>query len=65
MGVPRERNRLVPLKVMTTDRLTPLSNAAIEIPPVTTVDVIKPVSAMPVMMTDRFIFLAIRSRTST
>ena len=56
MGVARERNRLVPLKVMTTGRLTPLANAAIEIPPVMTVDVIKPVSVMPVMVTDRFIF---------
>ena len=65
MGVARKRNRLVPLKAMTTGRLTPLANAAIEIPPVMTVDVIKPVSVMPVMVTDRFIFLAIRSRTST
>ena len=49
---------------MPTGRPTLLANAAIEIPPVITVDVLKPVSTMPVIVINRFIFLAIRSRTS-
>ena len=64
MTVARERSRLVPLKAMPTGRLTPLANAAIEIPPVITVDVIRPVSPMPVIVLIRFSFLAILSRTS-
>ena len=64
MTVARERSRLVPLKAMPTGRPTPLANAAIEIPPVITVDVIKSVSTMPVIVLNRFIFLAIRSGTS-
>ena len=40
MVVARERSRLVPLKAIPTGRPTPLANAAIEIPPVITVDVI-------------------------
>ena len=64
MTVARERSRLVPLKAMPTGRLTSLKNAAIEVRPVITVDVIRPVSTMPVIVLNRFIFLAIRSRTS-
>ena len=64
MTVARERSRLVPLKAMPTGRPTPPANAAIEIPPVINVDVIKPVSRIPVIVLNRFIFLAIRSRTS-
>ena len=64
MTVARERSKLVPLKAMPTGRPTPLANAAIEIPPVITVDVIKPVSTIPVIVLNRFIFLAICSRTS-
>ena len=64
MAVARERSRLVPLKTMPTGRPTPLANAAIEIPPVITVDVIRPVSTMPVIVLNRFILLEIRSRTS-
>ena len=64
MTVARERSRLVPLKAMPTGNQTPLANAAIEIPPVITVDVIKPVSTIPVIVLNRFIFLAVRSRTS-
>ena len=64
MNVARERSRLVPLKAMSTGMPTPLANAAIEISPVITVDVIRPVSTMPVIVLNRFIFLAIRSRTS-
>ena len=41
--VAREKCRLAPLKAMSTDRPTPLANAAIEIPPVITVYVIRPV----------------------
>ena len=64
MTAARERSRLVPLRAMPTGRPTPLVNAAIEIPPVATVDVIRPVSTMLVIVLNRFIFLAIRSRTS-
>ena len=64
MTVARERSRLVPLKAMPTGRLTSLKNAAIEVRPVITVDVIRPVSTMPVIVLNHFIFLAIRLRTS-
>ena len=64
MAVARERSRLVPLKAIPTGNPTPLANAAIEIPPVITVDVIRPVSTIPVIVLNRFIFLAICSRTS-
>ena len=64
MNVDRERSRLVPLKTMPTGRPTPLANAAVEIPPVIIVDVIRPVSTMPVIVLNHFIFLAICSRTS-
>ena len=59
--VVRERSRLVPLKAMLRGRPTPLANAAIEFPPVITVDVIRPVSSMPVIVLNCFIFLAICS----
>ena len=45
-------------------RPTLLANAAIEIPPVITVDVLRPVSTMPVIVINRFIFLPFRSPTS-
>ena len=64
MTVARERSRLVPLKAMPTGSPTPLANAAIEIPPVITIDVIKPVSMIPVIVLNRFIFLAVRSQIS-
>ena len=64
MTVGRERSRLVPLKAMPTGRPTPLATTAIEIPSVITVDVIRSVSTMPVIVLNRFIFLTIRSRTS-
>ena len=64
MTVARERSRLVSLLAMPTGRPTPLANAAIEIPPGITVYVIRPMSTMPVIVLNRFIFLAIRSRTS-
>ena len=52
----RERRRLVPLRVIPTGRPTPLVNAATEIPPVVTVDVIRPVFTMLVIVLNRFIF---------
>ena len=64
MAVARERSRLLPLRVMPTGRPTPLAKAAVAIPPVITVDLINPVSRMPVIALNRFIFLAIQSRTS-
>ena len=64
MTVARETSKLVPLKAMPTGRPTPLANAAIEAHPVITVDVIRPVSTMLVIVLNRFIFSAIRSRTS-
>ena len=64
MAVARERSRLVPLKAMPTSRPAPLADAAMKIPPVITVDAIKPVSTIHVIVLNRLIFLAIRSRTS-
>ena len=60
MTVAGERSRLVQPKAAPTGRPTPLANAAIEIPPVITVDVIKPVSMIPVIVLNCFIFFAIR-----
>ena len=48
MTITGERRRLVPLKTMATGRPTPLGNAAIETPLLITVDVVRPVSTMPV-----------------
>ena len=64
IAVGRERGRLVQLKATPTGNQTPLVNAAIEIPLVITVDVIRPVSTIPVIVLNRFIFLTICSRTS-
>ena len=64
MTVARGRSRLVPFKAMATYNPTPLANAAIYTPPVITTDVIRPVSTIPVIILNRFIFLLIRSRTS-
>ena len=64
MTVARERGRLVPLKVMPMSRSTPLANAAMEIPPVITVDVIRTVSVILVIVLNRFIFFASRLRDS-
>ena len=63
MAVARERNRLVHLKAIPTGNPTPLANVAIDIPPVITVDVIRPVSTIPVIVLNRFIFLVNCSRT--
>ena len=59
MAVARERSRLVPRKAIPTGNPTPLANAAMLIPPVIIVDVIRPVSTIPVIVLNRFIFLAI------
>ena len=56
MTVARERSRLVALRVMPTGSATSLANAATEIPPVITVDVIRRVATMPVIVLDRFFF---------
>ena len=64
MTVVGERSRLAPLKAIPTGRPTPPANAAIEVPPVIIVDVIRPVSTMHVIVLNRFIFLAICSQTS-
>ena len=58
MAVARERSRLAPLKAIPTGNPTPLANAAILIPPVITVDIIRPVSTIPVIALNHFIFLA-------
>ena len=63
--VARERTKLVLSKAAPTGRPAPLANAAIEIPPVITVDVIRPVSMIPVIVLNCFFFfLVIASRTS-
>ena len=64
MVVAREESRLVPLNAVPTGRPAPLANAAIETPPVITVDVIRPVSTMLVTVLNGFISFAGRSRTS-
>ena len=64
MTVARERSRLVPPRAMPTGRATQLANAVIEIPPVITVDVIRPVFLTLVIVLNRFIFLEICSQTS-
>ena len=60
MAVARERIRLVPLKAIPTWNQTPVANTAMLIPPVITVDVIKPASTIPVIVLIHFIFLAVR-----
>ena len=64
IAVATERSRLVPLKVIPACNPTPLANAAMLIPPVIAFNVIRSVSTMPVIVLNRFIFLAICSRTS-
>ena len=63
MTVASERSRLVPPKAAPTGSPAPQANAVIEIPP-NSVDVIRPVSTMPVILLNRFILLVIRSKTS-
>ena len=56
MTVAKERSKLVPLNSMPTGRPTPLANAAILLPPVITVDVIRLVSATLVTVSKLSIF---------
>ena len=63
MAVARERSRLVLLNAMPTGNPTRLTNYAILIPPLITVYVIRAVSTIPVIVLNRFIFLAICSGT--
>ena len=56
MAVAGERRRILPLKEIRTGRPTPLANAATGIPPVITVDITRPVSMIPVIVLNRFIF---------
>ena len=62
IAVARERSRLVLLKAIPTGNPTPLANLAMFIPPVITVDVIRLVSTIPVVVLNRFSFLAICSQ---
>ena len=55
MTVARERSRLVLLKAVPTGNVTPLANAAIEVPPVIAVDEIRAVSTIAVIVLNRFI----------
>ena len=64
MAFARERSSLVPLKAIPTGNPTPLGNAAIDIPTVITVDVIRPVSTILAIVLNHFIFLVICLRTS-
>ena len=59
MAAAREKCRLVPLKLIPRSNRTPVANAAMLIPPVITVDMIRPVSTIPVIVLNRFIFLAV------
>ena len=56
MAVARERSRLVPLKAIPTGNPTPLANATMLIPPVITVDVIRSVSTIHLIVVNHFIF---------
>ena len=56
MAVAREKSRIVPPKAIPTGNPTTLANAAIEIPPVMTTDVIKLVSAILVIVLNHFFF---------
>ena len=58
--VARERTKLVLPKAAPTGRPARLANAAIEIPRVITVDVIRPVSMMPVIVLNCFFFFGNR-----
>ena len=57
MAIAREKSILVLLNAVPTGKSIPLTNVAIKIPPVITVDVITPVSKMYVIALNRFTFL--------
>ena len=58
------KREAISLKAIPTGNPTPLANAAIDIPPVITIDLIRPVSTIPVIVLNCFIFLAICSQVS-
>ena len=64
MTVARERSSPALSKTAPTGRPTQVANAAVDIPPVITANVIRSVSTIPVIVLNRFIFLAVCSRTS-
>ena len=59
----REKSRLVPLNAIPTGRPTPLANAAMEIPPAITVDVIRPLFTRFIIVLNCFNFFACHSKT--
>ena len=63
-GSCKRKNRLVPLKAIPTGNPTPLANAEMFTLPVITVDIIRTFPTIPVLVLNRFIFLAVYSRTS-
>ena len=54
--VKREKGRLVPLNLTPTGRTKPFANAPMETPLVITLDRIKPISVMLVILLNRLIF---------
>ena len=64
MTVARKRSRPASPKAAPTGRPTPLANVAVDTPPAITADVIRPVFRIPVIVLNRFIFLAFCLRTS-
>ena len=56
--IERERATLKQPKAAPTGRPTLLANAGIEVPPVIVDDVIRPMSSVPMILLNRFFFLA-------
>ena len=61
--VAREKSMIISLNAIPTRRSTQFANAAIEMPSVITVDVMKPVSTILAIVLNHFIFFAGHSRT--
>ena len=64
MAFLREKSRLVSLTAIPAARPALLANAVIETPPFITVDVIRPVSTILVIVLSHFNLFGSRSRTS-
>ena len=62
--VKRERSTPSPPKAAPTGRLALLTNGGIEAPPAITAEVIKPMFLMPMIVFNRFFFVAYRLRAS-
>ena len=62
--VKRERSAPNPPKAAPTGKSTPLANAGTEVPPVIADDIIRPVSAIPMILVNLYFFLACRLRAS-